>query len=69
MRISADSESDYYKGEAAYHCWLDGKRVDNVIEADEENGWIIVYGSATGHWIREILRGNVRIVNVALLPL
>lgn len=79
MRISADSRSEHYKGDGvAYHVWIDGKRVDRVVEVDDKAGWVIRDQTDTnGHvridraeqcTLREILRGRVTIINPALLP-
>ncbi len=65
MRVSAEKNSPHFHADwMGSHVWLDGKRVDRVIEACEESGWVI--RGEYGH--REILRGRVSIVNPRMLP-
>jgi len=40
MRVSSDASSPYYN-RAAIVC-LDGVRVDNIMEADTDEGWVEV---------------------------
>lgn len=67
MRVCANSNSEFYDPfYMGSQVWLDGKRIDKVIEADDENGWLIRRDFNDGY--DTILRGRVSIVNPRLLP-
>lgn len=68
MRVCANSNSEFYNPfYMGSQVWLDGKRIDKVIEADDENGWLIRRDFNDGY--DTILRGRVSIVNPRLLPI
>ena len=69
MRISADNMSRHYVPDGhLYTIYLDGKEVDNAVEADDEKGEVIVYCDLGDRWVgpsfptRKKIFGEVKIV-------
>lgn len=74
MRVSAQKNSPHYDPfYQGSHVWIDGKRVDRVIEACEEAGWVIrdtdQMNAAGDGYQRQLLRGRVSIINPRMLPI